>query len=498
MKAGGEKLRCGTEYRLPVRSMDSMSVVNCRKLMKEYGLSEDGSKVCTNCDIYLEHNNFCESTFKSIWGSILIVSTQLKEDMKARYRALELKVNSEVDRCPGRILSAQTLARMAKDVEYDERKRLNTKNEIRRSKTRHCLWLKNGGDMGKDIKADYLKLVEQVKAFKDSGHAGAEVPSTAVTSSSSSVSLEKGDTTTTDMSNGSEIKLHSSSCEDVLGVVGQWIPYSSSPWSFSIPENCTPFFYNSETGEWQLEVPEDVEADRRRLVEEIDTSVSHHMCFIPTRKFLTVVDQNPPYQYKDSTVNDDHYLVMRNLAAAAPGPHSTTQDSFLGLSQAVDDGSLVSPVHSSPLNHATTLSSSESGGLKGAKVLNSGHKPSRSDVEDDTVEECSIKRNGKGSIQDNNKLSSTTSDFTTGEAAERIEATSDEKHFSDISETIWECSSCTFHNTKMDAIHCDICLYPRPITKLKSGKIQGRKKQTTIVGISMGHRHSKRQKSAKR
>ncbi len=58
VKAGGEKLRCGTEYRLPVRSMDSMSVVNCRKLMKEYGLSEDGSKVCTNCDLfYLEYNS---------------------------------------------------------------------------------------------------------------------------------------------------------------------------------------------------------------------------------------------------------------------------------------------------------------------------------------------------------------------------------------------------------------------------------------------------------
>ncbi len=406
--------------------------------------------------------------------------------MKARYRALELKVNSEVDRCPGRIPSAQTLARMAKDVEYDERKRLNTKNEIRRSKTQHCLWLENGNDMGNAVKADYRKLVEQVKAFKDSGHAGEAAASTAATSSS--LSLEKGDTT--DMSNGSEIKLHSR--EEVMGVAGQWIPYSSSPWSFSIPENCTPFFYNSETGEWQLEVPEDVEADRRLLVEGVDTSVSHHMCFIPTRKFLTVVDQNPPYQYKDSTVND-HHLVVRNLAGAPISP--TTQDSLLGESRGVDGGGIVSSVHSSPRNH--TALSSESGGMKGAKVLNNGDKTSSSN-EEDTSEECNSKNPGKGSIQDDNKPNSTTSNFTTGEAAEHIEATSDERHFSDFAETIWECTSCTFHNTKMDAISCDICLHPRPTPKLKTSKIQGRKRQTTIVGVSMGHGLSKRQKSPKR
>ncbi len=45
VKAGGEKLRSGSEYRLPVRNIDSMSLVDCRKLMRKYGLSESGSKV---------------------------------------------------------------------------------------------------------------------------------------------------------------------------------------------------------------------------------------------------------------------------------------------------------------------------------------------------------------------------------------------------------------------------------------------------------------------
>ncbi len=59
VKAGGEKLRCGNEYRLPVRNIDSMSMVNCRKLMKKYGLPEDGSKVCANCDTYIFKAKWC-------------------------------------------------------------------------------------------------------------------------------------------------------------------------------------------------------------------------------------------------------------------------------------------------------------------------------------------------------------------------------------------------------------------------------------------------------
>ncbi len=419
--------------------------------------------------------------------------------MKVRYRALELKVNSEVDRCPGRIPSAQTLARMAKDVEYNERKRINTKNEICRSKTRHYRWLENvetGGVcvMDNTVKADYRRLIDQAKASKVSGHTGAAAADS-TTATSSSLSLEKD--SFTDINSGREIKLYSCE-EEVMGVAGQWIPYSSSPWSFSIPENCTPFFYNSDTREWQLEVPEHVEADRRRLFEGIDSRVSHHMCFIPTHKFLTVVSQNPSHQYSDSTMNEN--LDIRNLAAASD-PHSATQDSLLEKSRGVgNDGAIVSSVYSSPRNH-TAPSSSESTGMKSTKVLNNVDKPSDSNEKgmcDDNGNES-----GKGSIQHDNTLNNTTSDSTTtGEAAsECIETRSGDTRNcnSDLAETIWECTSCTFHNTKMDAISCDICRHPRLTSsnKLKSNTIQGRKRQTTIVGISMGHKFSKRQKSAK-
>ncbi len=415
--------------------------------------------------------------------------------MKARYRSLELKVNSEVDKCPGKIPSAQTLARLAKDVEYDERRRNNTKNEIRKSKTRHHLWLENGEtggvcDMGTVVKADYRKLVEQAKTLKVSGRAGVGAIST-TTATSSSLSSEKGGGTT-DMSNGGNMYE-----EEVMGVAGQWIPYSSSPWSFCIPENFTPFFYNSDSGEWQLEVPEDVEVDRTRMVVEgvnNTSSVPKHMCFIPTLKFLTVVDQNPShYQYKDSTVNEQH-LVMRNLAAASPDPLSTTtQDSLLEKSRGVDDGcgGIVSSVHSSSPRMNRTLLNNESRNTTIANLLNNVSQTSNEN------------KSGKGSIQHDNIPNNTTNggdSTTTGEAAtECIEVRSDERNMvSDLTEKIWECTSCTFHNIKMDAISCDMCLHPRPTPKLKSSKIQGRKRQTTIVGISsVGHVCSKKRKSAK-
>ncbi len=382
--------------------------------------------------------------------------------MKTRYRSLELKVNSEVDKCPGKIPSTQILTRLAKDVECDERKRNNTKTEIRKSKKRHCLWLENGEtrgvcDMDTVVKADYRKLVQQAKMFKLSGRARVGATSTA-TPTNCSPSSEKGGGTT-DMSNGGNMYE-----EEVMGMAGQWVPYSASQWSFCIPENFTPFFYNSDSGEWQLEVPEDVEADRMRMAVEgikntSSVSVPNHMTFIPTHKFL----------------------VMRNLASASPDSlPATPQDAMLEKSSGVENGVIASSTFSPSPQMNRTSSKSKNTTIAANLLNNVSHT-------------CNENKSGNGSNPYD--LDNTPNSPTNGEATtESIEVNSGESNAaSDLTEPIWECTSCTFHNAKMDATRCNMCDNPRPT---KSTKIQGRKKQTTIMGISsLRDVYSKRQKS---